>query len=44
MMSPFALGVGAPNVGAIAYPGPNPSFQADRNPRERGLRPLNSNR
>ncbi len=23
---------------------PNKSFQADRNPRERGLRPLNSNR
>ena len=36
--------VGAPGFKASGYPRPNLAIAADRNPRERGLRPLNSHR
>ena len=36
--------VGAPGFNASGYPRPNRVVAADRNPRERGLRPLNNHR
>jgi hypothetical protein len=36
--------VGTPGFIASGYPRPNLAIPADRNPRERGLRPLNSHR
>jgi hypothetical protein len=40
----FRNTVGAPGFNASGHPRPNLAIPGDRDPRERGSRPLNSNR